>query len=189
MMRKSFVMLAGAVLLNTLPVVGLAAQSFGRIVGTVRDVTTGKPLPNAVVVMSRPSDTLALRQVRTDSAGRFTLDSLSPARYRLQAAHPRLDAYDVPSLDFELSVRRSGTTYTTLGGLLPDSRTGNAACTDGMETNPNGMEMTGLSRPVSGGAAQLAVLRPGEQGTKTQYTLVEGCRAAPISERPVPPRD
>jgi hypothetical protein len=176
-------------LLGALPLAGAGAQApTGRIAGAVRDVATGKPLPNAVVVVSKPGDTFALRQVRTDSAGRFAVDSLTPARYRLQAAHPRLDAHEVRSLDFVVAVRRGGTTHATLGGLQPPNSSGDPSCSDGIETHPGGIEMTGLSRPVGGGAASAAVLRPGEQGTNTQYTLVDGCRKAPLSERAAPPQ-
>lgn len=171
-------------LLAALPMWTLGAQraNVGRIVGSVRDVQTGRPLPNARVVLSAPDDSVVLRSVETDAAGKFSLDGVAPARYRIRALHARLDQFDLPSLDYIVQVRRGALVRATLGSPTYKPVSEADGCGESLTAHPGSIEMTGATTAVSGGAAQAAALR-GPDGIKAQYSLVEGCRKAPLSEK------
>lgn len=167
-----------------LPMWTLGAQKSesGRIVGLVRDVQTGRPLSKAKVVLSAPDDSVVLRSVETDAAGKFSLDGVAPARYRIRALHARLDQFDLPSLDYIVQVRRGGLVRATLGNATYPPVSEANGCGESLSAHPGSIEMTGATTAVSGGAAQAAALR-GPDGIKAQYSLVEGCRKAPLSEK------
>jgi hypothetical protein len=61
----------------------LAAQDFGRIVGTVTD-STGAAIPNIAVKVTS-LDTNATKTFTTNENGRFIADSLAPGTYRVEA--------------------------------------------------------------------------------------------------------
>lgn len=66
------------------------AQSAGRIVGVVADSISGSPLRGAEVVVSGTS-----RTARTDSLGRFEIDSLVPGSYQVGIFHPLLESLGI----------------------------------------------------------------------------------------------
>jgi uncharacterized surface anchored protein len=73
------------VLLAVLAVPALAsAQNItGQVVGTVSDVTTGKPLADARVAVTSPSGSWIEQWVTTDGNGNFTITALPPGHYQL----------------------------------------------------------------------------------------------------------
>jgi hypothetical protein len=74
-----------------------AAPSTGAVVlhGTVFDSVARGPLADATVQAVRPDDPGAVRTARTDSAGRYRLEGLSPARYVVGFLHPLLETLGV----------------------------------------------------------------------------------------------
>jgi hypothetical protein len=87
-MRKT--MGAFLVLLAVLAVPALAsAQNItGQVVGTVCDVTTGKPLADARVAVTSPGGSWIEQWVTTDGSGNFTITALPPGHYRLSVQAP-----------------------------------------------------------------------------------------------------
>jgi len=66
------------------------ATRTGRIVGVVADSVNGSPLRDAEVIA-----TGVTRSVRTDSSGRFTIDSLPPGTYQIGVFHPLLESLGI----------------------------------------------------------------------------------------------
>jgi len=62
----------------------------GRILGVVADSVSGTPLRDAEVIVSGVA-----RSVRTDSTGRFTIDSLPPGTYQIGVFHPLLESLGI----------------------------------------------------------------------------------------------
>jgi hypothetical protein len=171
------------------PVVSVGAQqATGRIEGQAKDPQSGAPLPGAQVVLFAPRDTTFVRAVTTDSAGRFSFAGLRGDQYRMQITHARLDSLGLPPLAASLRLPRGQMRRVTLGEKrVPALAAG--SCGENQFDHPAGIEIANIARTVGNGAAQLATMRPGDQGINTQYTLVEGCRRAPLSEQGlVPPR-
>lgn len=61
-----------------------------RIVGVVADSVDGTPIRGAEVIASGVAGS-----VRTDSLGRFTIDSLAPGRYQVGVFHPLLESLGI----------------------------------------------------------------------------------------------
>ena len=61
-----------------------------RIVGVVADSVDGVPLQGAEVIASGVATT-----VKTDSLGRFTIDSLAPGTYQVGVFHPLLESLGI----------------------------------------------------------------------------------------------
>jgi hypothetical protein len=61
-----------------------------RIIGVVADSVDGTPLQGAEVIVSGVATT-----VRTDSLGRFTIDSLPPGTYQVGVFHPLLESLGI----------------------------------------------------------------------------------------------
>ncbi len=72
----------------------LAAQHYvSRIDGTVRDSLAGRPLAGArIELVPAAARESAGYSAEADADGRFRLDSVSPGRYVIGFAHPRLDS-------------------------------------------------------------------------------------------------
>lgn len=111
----------------------LGAQS--NISGFVRDSLSGKPLAGAtieLVLSARPS--AAGRIVRSDSIGRYRIDTVPPGQYLIGFQHPRLDSLGLDAITRTIEVDPviryqrvdlalpSGRSFvTTLCGARPDS--------------------------------------------------------------------
>jgi hypothetical protein len=67
-----------------------ADAHFARIVGVVADSVSGAPLQGADVQASGVATI-----VKTDSLGRFTIDSLQPGTYQVAVYHPLLESLDI----------------------------------------------------------------------------------------------
>ena len=63
---------------------------YARIVGVVADSVSGAPLQGADVQASGVATI-----VKTDSLGRFTIDSLAPGTYQVAVYHPLLESLDI----------------------------------------------------------------------------------------------
>lgn len=83
MHRKTVVLAAALLSLATIAVFGQPAIGQGRIVGTVRDSASGRPLIGALVAAQ-----LMHGRVQTDSHGRFALDQVTPGVQELELNCP-----------------------------------------------------------------------------------------------------
>ena len=84
---------AGVVLYACVAISSAGAQSdahYARIVGVVADSVSGAPLPGAEVLATGVGT-----PVKTDSLGRFTIDSLAPGTYQVAVYHPLLESLDI----------------------------------------------------------------------------------------------
>ncbi len=170
------------------PIFAVGAQaSTGRIVGTVKDAHMGKPLAGAIVTLSSLSDTSIKRVVQTDSAGRYSINHVERSRYVLRAEHERLEDADPRLVSVALSMDGTSTIRKNLGGALPWPLAAGRTCGEGVSDVSGAIETTGETRTAAGGAATLAVLRPGDKGPATQYSVVDACKRAPLSEQKRPP--
>ncbi len=160
----------------------------GRIAGRVNDPQSGQPAVGANVVLRVRGDTIVVRAVTTDAAGAFVFDSLAPGRYRLQAAVTGLDSAGQALLGMDVRLASGRRRHVTLA-RPPQSAFAAGPCGEDINAHPSSTEIIGLPFGVQGGAsgATLARIRPGDQGLKAQYTVVEGCRPVPLSERGVLP--
>ena len=79
---------------TVIPLTFSLAQNVGprnsRIVGVVADSVDGMPLQGAEVIASGVATT-----VKTDSLGRFTIDSLAPGTYQVGVFHPLLESLGI----------------------------------------------------------------------------------------------
>jgi hypothetical protein len=76
---RSVALLVAAILTSGMAARG-APQQTGSIAGTISDVT-GEPLPGVRIVVMGPQ----AREAITNLLGRYTIDSLPPGRYRIEA--------------------------------------------------------------------------------------------------------
>lgn len=91
--------------LLALPALAQRRAPTGRLEGTVTDSLHGRPLPGALVLVTRVSPTPSqFYSTETDARGRFRLDTLGPGRYSLLFTHPILDSLELvlPSRAVEL---------------------------------------------------------------------------------------
>lgn len=83
-----------AVAATAIPLTLAVAQNGGarnsRIVGVVADSVDGTPLQGAEVIASGVAGS-----VKTDSLGRFTIDSLTPGSYQVGVFHPLLESLGI----------------------------------------------------------------------------------------------
>lgn len=130
----------------------------GVVAGVVRDSASRAPLPGAVVQLTADAPTPPFtRAARTDSLGRFRIDSVPPGRYALGFLHARLD-----SLGVEASVR---TIRVTAGRVArADLVTPSAAL----------LFATYCGSPRSPGALVLGVVRRARDGTPVANAEVVG---------------
>lgn len=171
------------------PVFAAGAQTAtGRIIGTVKDTHFGKPLAGATITLSSLTDSTLKRVVHSDKAGRYSIDQVGSARYVLRAEHDQLADADPRLVEVVLSVAGGSTTRRNLGGALPWPLAAAPTCGESVNDVPGAIEATGETRQAAGGAATVAVLRPGDKGPATQYSIVDGCKRAPLSEQKAPPR-
>jgi len=86
--------LALAAFATAIPLTFSLAQNGGarnsRIIGVVADSVDGTPLQGAEVIASGVATS-----VRTDSLGRFTIDSLAPGTYQVGVFHPLLESLGI----------------------------------------------------------------------------------------------
>lgn len=77
--------------LTLVPAFAGVAAAQTSVSGVVRDSLAQQPLRSAIVQLIHV-DSISGRTVVSDSLGRFTIDSVSPAHYRLGFIHPMLDS-------------------------------------------------------------------------------------------------
>jgi Carboxypeptidase regulatory-like domain len=99
----------------------LTAQT--SISGFVRDSLAGKPLVGAVIQLV-PSATpwAAGRTVKSDSIGRFAIDSVAPGQYVFGFQHPRLDSLGLDAVSKALQVDKA-VRFLRADLALPSGRT------------------------------------------------------------------
>jgi len=81
--------------------VGAQSARFAKIVGVVADSVSGAPLQGAEILTSGVANS-----VKTDSLGRFTIDSLAPGTYQVAVYHPLLESLDITLATQPFSVGR-----------------------------------------------------------------------------------
>lgn len=98
----------------------LAAQT--NISGFVRDSLSGRPLAGAIIQLI-PSATpwAAGRLVRSDSIGRYSIDTVAPGQYLIGFQHPRLDSLGLDAVNRTLEIV-SGIKYQRADLALPSGR-------------------------------------------------------------------
>lgn len=72
---------------------GQAQQHAGSITGKVSDTESGKPLPRAVVELLRAGDSIVVKAVITDSAGKFVFINADKNTYLLRSGHASYSHY------------------------------------------------------------------------------------------------
>jgi hypothetical protein len=76
-----------------------------KVSGSVNDPNENKPIPNVVVALLKPNDSVLYKFTRSDAAGKYTLKDVKPGKYILMMTHPyfadRLEDVDITS-DLEL---------------------------------------------------------------------------------------
>jgi Carboxypeptidase regulatory-like domain len=114
--RRSF----AALLICVIPSV-LIAQT--NVSGFVRDSLSGKPLAGAVIQLV-PSATpwAAGRTVRSDSIGRYAVDTVAAGMYLIGFQHPRLDSLGLDAVSRTISIDR-GIRILRADLALPSGRT------------------------------------------------------------------
>jgi protocatechuate 3,4-dioxygenase beta subunit len=104
--------IAGVVLCACIAVSSARAQGeshSARIVGVVADSISGAPLQGADVQASGVAT-----MVKTDSLGRFTIDSLAPGTYQVAVYHPLLESLDITLTTKPFSIGRDSAGVVTL---------------------------------------------------------------------------
>jgi hypothetical protein len=87
LIRDAGVMICACVAISSAQ--GQTAQ-YAKIVGVIADSVSGAPLQGADVLASGVAN-----PVKTDSLGRFTIDSLAPGTYQVAVYHPLLESLDI----------------------------------------------------------------------------------------------
>jgi len=104
-------------LLKPAPVV---PGAIAKIVGTVFDSLSMKPLRSATVQLVSGEDPSKVRSVSSNDRGDFTIDSVRAGAYLLGFFHPRLDSLSIESPLSRVDVRTDGEVYVTLA--LPSAK-------------------------------------------------------------------
>lgn len=127
-----------------------ASQSTGRLLGTVRDLLTGNPIPNATIS--------AYREVRTDSAGQYTLGDLPLGTFDVWVGAEGYQARVVTVTlrsgdnlrDFFLvpAEHPSGRVYGTVRNAVENGR--EIPNSTVVAVAPNGLTLTDNTGPASG---------------------------------------
>jgi hypothetical protein len=117
-----FVVIAGAAIATLGAPRGVQAQQGSSLIGgLVRDSLTGRPLAGArvelVLAAARES---AGYVAEADSNGRFRIDAVTPGRYVIGFAHPRLDSLGLLLAPRDLDVRASSAMNADLA--VPSAR-------------------------------------------------------------------
>jgi protocatechuate 3,4-dioxygenase beta subunit len=107
LIRTAGVVLCACVAVSSAP--AQADSHSARIVGVVADSISGAPLQGADVQASGVAT-----MVKTDSLGRFTIDSLSPGTYQVAVYHPLLESLDITLATKPFSVGRDSAGVVTL---------------------------------------------------------------------------
>lgn len=66
--------------------VTIVVDEAGAVVGTVRDLATNEPIPNARVEIFEPQSPFPKRSTMTDASGRYRLEGVSPGRRSVRVA-------------------------------------------------------------------------------------------------------
>ena len=99
----------------------LAAQT--NVSGFVRDSLSGKPLVGATIqLVPRATPWAAGRSVRSDSIGRFSIDTVAPGQYVFGFQHPRLDSLGMDAVSRTLEVDKA-VRFLRADLALPSGRT------------------------------------------------------------------
>ena len=111
---------AGCTVLVLLPM-RLMAQT--NISGFVRDSLAGKPLVGAVIQLVPSATPWAVgRSVKSDSIGRFAIDSVAPGQYLFGFQHARLDSLGLDAVSKTLQVDKA-IRFLRADLALPSGRT------------------------------------------------------------------
>jgi hypothetical protein len=107
-----------------------------RIIGSVFDSLSMKPLRTATVQLVAGDDPTKVRSVTTNDRGEFTIDSVRTGVYLLGFFHPRLDSLSIESPLTRVDVRADGEVFVAL--TLPSAKSiiartcGTAVAQDGL---------------------------------------------------------
>ena len=107
MIRPAGVLLCACVAVSSAQTRG--DSHYARIVGVVADSVSGAPLQDADVQASGVAG-----MVKTDSLGRFTIDSLAPGNYQVAVYHPLLESLDITLATQPFTVGRDSAGVVTL---------------------------------------------------------------------------
>ena len=68
----------------------LSAFSFAqsKISGSVNDANEKKPVPNAVIALLTPKDSILYKFTRSDAQGKYVFNDVKPGNYILMTTHP-----------------------------------------------------------------------------------------------------
>lgn len=100
-----------------------AAAPLTIITGLVRDSLSGGPLTGAnVQLVPTATPWAGGRNVRTDSIGRFRIDTVAPGQYVLGFLHPRLDSLGIDPISRTIDVD-AGVRYLRADLAIPAGRT------------------------------------------------------------------
>lgn len=162
----SLLMVVGLVL----PCGALSAQATGgtgTVVGVVFDSLMMRPLPGASVWTAD-----GLRSALSDSAGRFTLDSVAPGPQLVLAGHPMADSVGVYTLSATVQVE-AGMTATVTLAVPSYAAIAASMCPTTTVTNGNGGILFGVVRdaatggPLAGAVATLTWLSLNDAGARS----------------------
>ena len=118
-MRRHAIRILSA--LGTLAPAVLAAQT--NVSGFVRDSLSGKPLIGATIqIVPSVTPWAAGRSVKSDSIGRFAIDTVAPGQYLFGFQHPRLDSLGLDAVSRTLEVDKA-IRFLRADLALPSGRT------------------------------------------------------------------
>lgn len=103
-----------------------SAAAQATVSGVVWDNLTNAPLARAVVQLVH-ADSISGRSVVADTAGRFTLGGVAPAKYRIGFIHPMLDSLGLDPILREVTVVGAAPVEVSLG-IPPAARLRAAMC-------------------------------------------------------------
>ena len=93
-----------------------------NVSGFVRDSLSGKPLAGAVIqIVPSATPWAAGRLVRSDSIGRFSIDTVAPGQYLFGFQHPQLDSLGLDAVNRTLEIV-PGIKYQRADLALPSGR-------------------------------------------------------------------
>lgn len=162
----SLLMVAGLFL----PCGALGAQATGgtgTVVGVVFDSLMMRPLPGASVWTAD-----GLHSAQSDTAGRFTLDSVAPGQQLVLAGHPAADSVGIYTLSATLQVE-AGMTATVTLAVPSYASIAASMCPTTTVTNGNGGILFGMVRdaatggPLAGAVATLTWLSLNDAGARS----------------------
>lgn len=135
---RSFICLAGLLLLAALARPAGAQTGAGVVRGTVVDSLTSRALAGAIVQIARESNPAPLRTDTTDAAGRFQFNEVPPGRYVIGFSHPALDSLGIDIADRTLTLSDGASPEVLLA--IPSGRTlVTSLCGASVDTDSTGL--------------------------------------------------